>query len=194
MQGKETHWKNLTNPDYLGAYSFNDVVGAGTNATISKIVREMVYNPTTSKKEECTVAHFSGQSKPMILNKTNCKAIQAICGTPFIERWAGVTVFIEVQKVKIKGALTLALRIVAPKQAPDMQQAQVIVDPEMLHCEDCNDYIQGHGQYTAQQVAAHMRANYGKDLCADCGARAKARKEKEQELQALEGTHNDTNA
>jgi len=48
-----------------------------------------------------------------------------------------------------------------------------------IHCEDCNDFVKPHGDYSAQDVAANTKKKYGKTLCADCGAAAKACKEAE---------------
>jgi hypothetical protein len=81
-----THWKKLTNPEYLGAYSLDD--GKDIVLTIKTIAREMVTGEA-GKKEECTVARFLEPQKPMILNKTNCKTIEKIYKTPYIEEWQG---------------------------------------------------------------------------------------------------------
>lgn len=81
------HWKNLTNPDYLGAYSIPE--GKEPIITIDYVRREMVTG-ASGRKEECTVAHFKERNvKPMILNNTNCKAIQKAYKTPYIDEWSG---------------------------------------------------------------------------------------------------------
>ena len=69
----KTHWKKLTNPDYLGAYALED--GKDMIVTI-KVVRPEMITGQNGQKEECVVAHFDGDVKPMILNKTNMKAIE----------------------------------------------------------------------------------------------------------------------
>lgn len=95
----KTHWKKLTNPDYLGAYSIED--GKDLNVTISKVVREMITG-TGGKKEECTVAHLVN-NKPMILNNTNCKQISKLAASSFIEDWAGLTITVYVAKIRAFG-------------------------------------------------------------------------------------------
>lgn len=105
-----THWKKLTNPNYIGAYSMPSD-GSSIILTIDKVVREMVIG-TEGKKEECTVAYFKEPSKPMILNKTNCKVIEKLHKTPFIEKWAGRRIEIVVKQVKAFGDVTDALRVV----------------------------------------------------------------------------------
>lgn len=53
---EKTHWKKLTSPDYLGSYAFQP--GEEKTVTIKDVKRETVYNPSSSGKEECTVAYF----------------------------------------------------------------------------------------------------------------------------------------
>ncbi len=44
----KTHWKKLTNPNYLGAYDFD--IGEKRTLTIAKTVREMVTGPGGKKR------------------------------------------------------------------------------------------------------------------------------------------------
>lgn len=103
----KTHWKQLINPDYLGAYSLPD--GKDITVKITKVVREMVTS-VGGKQEECTVAHLENQ-KPMILNVTNSKMIQKIYGTPYIEDWAGKEITLYAATTKLKGDDVECLRI-----------------------------------------------------------------------------------
>lgn len=103
-----THWKKLSNPNYLGAYSIED--NKDLILTISVVRQEEVIGPD-GKKEECIVCYFSDSEKPMILNSTNAKMIQKLLGTPYIEQWAGHKVQIGVEKVKAFGDVVEALRI-----------------------------------------------------------------------------------
>lgn len=104
----KTHWKKLTNPDYLGAYSLEP--GQELNLTIKNVVRQQVTG-ADGKKEECTVAYFTENVKPMILNVTNCKTIQKLYDNPYIEDWSGKKVTIYATKVKAFGESVEALRI-----------------------------------------------------------------------------------
>lgn len=104
-----THWKKLVNPNYIGAYSM-PTDGSNIILTIKNVVREAVTGEG-GKKEECTVAYFQEDSKPMILNRTNCKAITAAYKTPYIEEWSGCKVEITVSNVKVGGETVEALRI-----------------------------------------------------------------------------------
>ena len=110
MNENKTHWKKLTNPDYLGAYSL--MVGETSPdlvVTISEVKRQLVVG-ADGKKEECTVAHLKDQ-KPMILNSTNQKAITKALGTPFVEDWVGKRITLYVAKVKAFGEVVDALRV-----------------------------------------------------------------------------------
>lgn len=110
---EKTHWKKNFNYDYLGAYSLKE--GQEITLTIKTISKEMVVGSGGSK-EECTIVKFkesvNGESKPMILNKTNCKIIEKLYGTPYIDDWAGkkVTIFVQ-ENIKAFGDLVDALRI-----------------------------------------------------------------------------------
>lgn len=95
----KTHWKKLTNPDYIGAYSLGE--NPEMNVTIEKVVKELVTG-SGGKKEECTVAYLKGQ-KPMILNATNCKMISKIYGTSFIEDWTNKSITIYIARIKAFG-------------------------------------------------------------------------------------------
>lgn len=106
-----THWKKLTNPDYIGAYDFQP--GEERIVTIKDVKRQMVTGPD-GKKEECTIVFFA-QGKPMILNVTNAKAITKLADTPYIEQWVGVSVKLIVVKVKAFGEVVDALRVKSEK-------------------------------------------------------------------------------
>lgn len=105
----KTHWKKYCNPNYLGAYSLQP--GEEPVLTIRQVNREMVKGEG-GREEECTVAHFvEREFKPMILNRTNCKTIQKIYGTPYVEEWTGKTIQIFASETKLKGEAVECLRI-----------------------------------------------------------------------------------
>lgn len=108
----KTHWKKLTNPDYLGSYDFAQ--GEERIVTVKSISRKVVKGPD-GKEEECTICHFVEPYKPMILNATNCKSITKLNGSPFIEEWTGQQFKIIVVKVKAFGDIHDALRIKSEK-------------------------------------------------------------------------------
>ena len=152
---EKTHWKKYTNPDYLGAYAFQQ--GEEKTVTIKEVKREMVFNPSGSGKEECTVAHFVEDVKPLILNTTNCKTIAKVWGTPYIEDWAGRKITLKVKRISAFGEMVDAVRV-----SGDRPTDEVII------CEVCGNPIQGIAGKTAQAIASATKSKYGKTICAEC--------------------------
>lgn len=151
-----THWKRLTNPDYLGAYALEpdqDLV-----VTIKSVSNEVVTG-ADGKKETCSVMTFMENVKPMVLNATNSKTITKLLKTPYIEEWAGRKIQIYVQKgVKAFGDVVDALRI----------RPFLPVEKE-LKCADCGKKIEGNAKSTADAIAKYTLNKYGRMLCNDCG-------------------------
>ena len=146
-----THWKKLTNPDYLGAYSLED--GQDIILTIDHVQVETVTGPD-GKKEECMVCHWKERAKPMILNSTNAKMIQKLLKTPYIEEWAGHSIQIGVEMVKAFGEIVDALRV-----------RSFLPETNAVKCECCGeDIMPAHGM-TSTQLAEYTRKKYGRPLC-----------------------------
>jgi hypothetical protein len=110
-QSPVTHWKRLTNPKYLGSHDLQP--GQKAKLTIERIVKEVVKDQN-GKDGECIVAYMRG-TKPMILNKTNCKIISKVYDTNYIEDWIGKQITIYSAKVKVAGDVVDALRVEAVK-------------------------------------------------------------------------------
>jgi len=101
------------NPNYLGAYALEpnqDLI-----VEITEVKTESVMN-ADGRNEECLVAHLKDQ-KPLIVNKTNAKAIAKVCGSNYIEDWKGKQIALYISNVKAFGELVEAIRVrtVAPK-------------------------------------------------------------------------------
>jgi hypothetical protein len=111
----KTHWKKLTNPDYLGAYDFQP--NEQRELTIAGIERKEIVG-ADGKKEECTICYWQERCKPMILNSTNAKTIEKVAGSPYLEDWHGVKIYVIVRKVKAFGDVVDALRI-KPEKVKD---------------------------------------------------------------------------
>lgn len=159
-----THWKKLTNPDYLGAYSLEN--GEDLTLTISYVRVEKVTGPD-GKREDLPVAHFSetkvgnSEIKPMILNTTNMKRIAQLYNTPYIENWAGKKITIYIEQVSAFGSIVDALRIrpIVPKETE-------------YKCADCGAVIEGAGKLNARDVALNTQKKFGKMLCGSCWKKA----------------------
>lgn len=142
----KTHWKRLCNPNYIGAYALDP--GEERTVTVEKVVREMVKG-ADGKEEECTVAHLKGE-KPLILNKTNCKIITKVYGTPYIEEWTGLRLKLYAAKIRAFGEDMEALRIKQEKPAsgkPDLR-------PGHPKWDDAKKAIQS-GNATIEQIKVH---------------------------------------
>lgn len=159
---ERTHWKKLTNPNYLGAYELLDS-GDDLILTIDHVKEEKVIG-TDGKKDDCVVAHFRENVKPMILNATNLKMIQKLYKTPFIEEWQGKKIQVGVEKVKAFGEIVDALRV--RKFIPQTAET------EKFLCECCGDEIQPMKNKTAEALAKYTKTKYGAALCAKCATKA----------------------
>ena len=170
MAEKLTHWKKLTNPDYLGAYALEP--GQDLVVTIKSVANELVAS-ADGKKETCMVMRFVEEVKPMVLNATNSKTIAKLFKTPYIEQWAGRKIQLYVQKgVKAFGEVVDALRV----------RDFLPVEKELI-CADCGAKIEGNEKSTADAIAKYTLNKYGRMLCNDCGkkeyeARQKASEDK----------------
>ncbi len=162
MNTEKTHWKKLTNPDYLGAYAFQP--GEEKTLTIKEVKRELVYNPSGAGKEECTVAYFVEPVKPLILNVTNCKTITKVWGTPYIEDWGGLRITLKVKKISAFGEMVDAVRVVNERPAD-----------EVMICEACGKPITAAAGRTAKQIVTITKGKYGKALCLECAKKMEAK-------------------
>ncbi len=155
MEQNKTHWKKWTNPDYLGAYAFQP--GEEKTVTIREVKREMVFNPSGSGKEECTVAYFEEGIKPLILNVTNCKTITKVWGTPFVEDWAGRRITLKVKKISAFGEMVDAVRV-----SPERPEEEPII------CEKCGKRIEPVAGRSARAIASATKTKYGTMMCMTC--------------------------
>lgn len=105
---QKTHWKTQFNYKWLGAYCLPD--GKDVVLTIREMKREEVVGDS-GNKEQCLIAHFHENSKPMIINKTNCKTLEKLFKTPIIEEWSNKRIQVGAAQVKAFGSVVDALRI-----------------------------------------------------------------------------------
>lgn len=159
MSTNLTHWKKLTNPDYLGAYALEP--GQEIIVTIKSVANEIVTG-TDGKKETCTVMHFAENIKPLVLNATNSKTIAKLFKTPYIEQWSGRKIQLYVEHgIKAFGEVVDAIRV----------RSFLPVEQE-LKCADCGAQIQAFGKTSAETVAKHTLSSYGRMLCSECAKKA----------------------
>lgn len=160
----KTHWKKLTNPNYLGAYSIED--GKDLILTIKNVREEKVIG-ADGKKDDCVVCYFYENVKPMILNSTNMKMIAKLYKTNFIEDWIGKKIQVGVEQVRAFGDIVDALRV--RKTVPSVKD-----EPSQTYvCESCGEALKPASGLSEAQLAAYTKKKYGKYLCAECAAKAK---------------------
>jgi len=158
----KTHWRKMTNPNYMGAYSLDE--GRDVVLTIAYVRQEDVIG-SDGKKEECAVCHFKERDfKPMILNVTNMKAIAKVTGSPYIDDWVGHRIQIGTEQVRAFGTITDALRV-RPEKPKEARQVEI-------PCEECGEFIKPAYKMSVEQLAAYTSGRYGRKLCADCAKKA----------------------
>ena len=106
-----THWKKLTDPNYLGSHDFQP--NQEVPVTIEAITKEKIelFNGKSLEIKDCVLARFKGAKKPMILNKENMKLITKVTGTPYVEQWAGKQIILHVVPVRAFGETVDAVRV-----------------------------------------------------------------------------------
>lgn len=168
------HWKTMMDEDYkyLGSYSFEEVTGEKEiTLTFEKFNTEEV-TATGGIKSKRIVAYFAEKGtfdkveiKPMILNATNCKIIQAIYGTGDVDKWVGKKVTIYVTTTSTRQGTVDCLRI--KRQIPE---------EKIFTCFEC-------GKVIDEKTYRASTQKYGVALCSkECLEKYnQTKKEKEEE-------------
>lgn len=110
-QEKQTHWKKLTDPNYIGSHDF--LPEQVLEVEIESIEKQNIelFNGRKLESKDCILARFKGAKKPMILNKENMKLITKVLGTPYIEQWVGQKILLHVVNVSAFGEIVPAVRV-----------------------------------------------------------------------------------
>lgn len=147
------HWKVQFNYDYMGSYSLPD--GKDVILTIRETKKEQVIGQN-GKKEECFVCYFEESDKPMILNRTNCKTIEKIHRSPYIEDWPGLRVQIGIDKVNAFGETVDALRIRNIKPAPAQPRDYSSQIAALRACTTLTELQQVYMAFTPEEKAGTL--------------------------------------
>lgn len=102
----KTHWKQLQDPRFIGAYALPN--GDDMTVTITNVRKEEV-TMMGGKKEDHTIVYLANQ-KPLILNVTNSKSIAKLYGA-YIEDWEGKDITLYASTTKMGGEIVECLRI-----------------------------------------------------------------------------------
>ena len=87
-----------------------DDLDGDTEVTIDSVTMETLKDPTTGKEEQKPVVWFKGEEKGVILNVTNWRTLEDVCGSDDSDDWSGHTVTLGASQVEAFGKLTNALR------------------------------------------------------------------------------------
>ncbi|WP_281512254.1 hypothetical protein [Mammaliicoccus vitulinus] len=145
------HWKNLSDYQYLGAYSLDGITDSIT-LTIKKITSERV-TCEGGASENCIIAYFKETNvngvviKPMILNKTNCKTIEKLYHTGDVDKWSDKKIIVYATTTKFQRDILPCLRVKneLPKE-------------EVFNCEIC-------GKQIDTKTHDAVMAKYGISIC-----------------------------
>lgn len=146
-----THWKKTRDVNFLGSWDL--IIGEDNEkpkygamvATISSVGEQEVLDIQTNKKKKVWVIHFN-ECKPMILNSTNKKALELSTKTPFIQKWVGKRIKIEVDTIKAFGGMHDALRV------------NKLPVQDKIGCECC-------GKMITVEVFNHTKKSCGYGVC-----------------------------
>jgi hypothetical protein len=118
-------WKST-----FGSYlSKDDLQGRATNVVLAGVELSDVKDNETGKTEKRLVVSFVGKEKTLILNRTNCEALETICGTDDYGRWPGHAVQLYTDpNIKFGGKTVGGLRIRAVNNSKPAPSPPPVVD------------------------------------------------------------------
>lgn len=168
--------------EFMGADDIMD--GAEPILTIKNIYRGKV---TLSRgKEVKNVLTFVEETvpgisevRPLIVNSGNRQVLKKLYGQVTANALEGKKIQLWIEhgvRNPAKNELTDGIRIKDKKPATTATKpAQTAV----LKCADCGNEITGAGNFTVAQIADASKKKYGRQLCVECGQKAKAAMEAE---------------
>lgn len=102
---KKTHWKKMTDPNYLGHWDLD----GDLTVQIDRVERRELMG-SNGKSDSVMVVVLKDQ-KPMVLNKTNARTLERIFRSGFVEDWSGRSFTVYRTRVKSFNEMVDALRI-----------------------------------------------------------------------------------
>lgn len=124
-------------PSYKTAFGSwlktEDLQGRAVRVVVELVQVEEVKGEEGTEKK--LIAHFVGKDKALILNRTNCESLEAICGTDDYAGWVGhaIVLYPTTTKFGAKTVPCLRIRAVAapspPPAPPPVNDADELDDP-----------------------------------------------------------------
>ena len=112
----------------LGAW---DLQGRDVTVTIEN-VKQGTVEGEKGRTDIAPLVFFKGKKRPLVLNKTNFKAIRAITGSNFAKDWIGKRITIYPTTTSLKGETVDCIRVRPNKpNGPDSAFPEVPVDEAM---------------------------------------------------------------
>lgn len=109
-------WRTMFDNEYLGAW---DLDGREVTVKISK-VEQGTLTTEGNKKARKPVVHLDGKVKKLVLNKTNCKTLQAMFGVK-TEAWVGQSITLFGVKTQVGREKKDGIRIKNQNREDDQQ-------------------------------------------------------------------------
>jgi hypothetical protein len=158
---KKTHWKSLTDAEFLGAWSLEE--NENRVLKIKHVERKEITGPG-GRKDDCTVATFE-EGLPMVINATNAKAISLVANSSYIEDWVGHSISVHMEMVKFKGDLVEGLRVdtVAPESAPVKESkpaSKVVLKKDTENWGKVVTYVENNKSKPFEDVFATLQKKY----------------------------------
>ena len=118
----------------------------------------------------------------MILNSTNCRILEKLYKTAYIERWIGRQFEVGVESVRVASNYEDALRI--RKYLPKAAGAP--------KCSDCGEEVASTDKMNVAQIVAVTQKRFGKCLCAKCWMESISKPSEPEDKPAETETENDS--
>lgn len=160
-------FRKYMDKSFLGSWDVPD--NGDLILTVDYVSRDEVQNE--KGRENKMTLHFKERDyKPMICNTTNAKAISKAYNSTKIEDWENKKISIYKATISAFGQTQECLRV---REYPPKS--------EELYCECCGELITDKTidgkTYKAKAIANNAMTKFGKYLCYDCAAAAKAEQE-----------------
>lgn len=146
-------WEKIIDPNFINAELIGEE-GAEKVVTIKDIDMAECYDDQTKTKVQKQTVFFE-ECKPMVLNKTNAKALKKLF-SPNSDNPAdafGHRVILKVEKVKAFGKITTGIRI---KEFSEEK------------CPICGNVILPYAGKSVQEIKEISERNLGQVMCGEC--------------------------